>query len=87
MARSEIQFHQGLSLSEFVQLCGTEERYEAAPRRFAARMDFVVPAAMTMSMSMGLLSAGRSQRCQYRNCRHQATMSQSERTCRPPSCR
>jgi transposase-like protein len=72
MAMNRIQFHQGLSLSQFMELYGTEEKCEVALEKARWPDGFRCPRCD--AQKYGLIHGRRHKRYQCRGCRHQATL-------------
>lgn len=64
MPMNQIQFQAGMSLSQFLELYGTEEQSRQPSSKPAGQMDFAVPNAVSRSMVLcmgvasGAISAG-----------------------------
>ena len=72
MAMNRIQFQPSLSLPQFIELYGTEEKCEAALEQARWPDGFRCPRCHTQEH--GLIHGRRHKRYQCRNCRHQATL-------------
>ena len=72
MAMNRIQFQQGLSLPQFIELYGTEEKCESSLEKARWPDGFRCPRCH--AQEHGLIHGRRHKRYQCRSCRHQATL-------------
>jgi transposase-like protein len=72
MAMNRIQFQPGLSLPQFMELYGTEEKCEAALDKTRWPNGFQCPRCE--GKEYGLIGGRRHKRYQCQSCRHQATL-------------
>ena len=72
MPANRIQFQPGMSLPQFMELYGTEEKCEAALEQARWPEGFICPRCG--EKEHGLVYGRRHKRYQCRQCRHQATL-------------
>ena len=72
MPANRIQFQPGMSLPQFIELYGTEEKCEAALEQVRWPEGFICPRCG--DKEHGLVYGQRHKRYQCRQCRHQATL-------------
>ena len=72
MSANRVQFQPGMSLPQFMELYGTEEKCEAALEQARWPVGFLCPRCG--EKEHGLVYGRRLKRYQCRHCRHQTTL-------------